>query len=232
MEESVLMLRKLSSLFFVFYLSIVYLSAQEFPAQRIIPKKFVENETQKIKKQVVEQPYQFNAFEMQCLYTLSFFPELKDVCIVFKHKKIKTTMAARPRWDFIFRSKSNRVYEVVFNSDTTASAIHFSELPLNAQIGILGHEYCHLVDYMNRGNVDMLSFGLRYLINDKFKAKVEHNVDKLAIDKGLGWQLHDFSAYVLHDDGTPAKYKNYKRKFYLSPEDIIRSIKKEYSGAL
>ncbi len=227
-----LMYKKLTSLVVLFFISIACLFGQEFNVDRLIEQNIIEERANEFREQILASPFTFNNYEEQCMYVLSFFPELENSNIVFREKKIKTTMAARPRWDFLFRSKKNRVYEVVFNPDTAASAVHFSKLPLNAQVGILAHEFCHIVDYLDRGNLEMALFGFRYVFSDKFKAGVEHHVDKLAIDKGLGWQLHDFSAFVLHHKETPKKYKQYKKRFYLSPEAIVQSIKEEYTDTM
>lgn len=170
-----------------------------------------------------------NQYNLQCLYALSYFNELKDTKIIFDHKKIKTTMVCRPRWDFIFRKKENRTYKVIFNSDTLNPAkVTFNQLNFNAQIGVLGHEYSHILDYMKRSTTDIIKFGVLYVAHKKFKEKLEKDVDRIAIDKGLGWQIYDFSRYVLNESSADEEYKEYKATFYYTPTEINHMLDLSY----
>lgn len=168
-------------------------------------------------------------YNLQCLYTLSYFNELKDTKIVFAHKKIKTTMVCRPRWDFVFRKKESRTYKIIFNSDTlNTGKVTFDQLSFNAQIGVLGHEYSHILDYKERTNRNLIKFGLLYLTHKKFKETLEKRVDKIAISKGLGWQVYDFSRYVLNESSADEEYKKYKATFYYTPTEINDMIDVSY----
>lgn len=155
---------------------------------------------------------------------LSYYPELKNVDIKVRFKNIKTTMQCRPRWDFFLHKKSKRSYIIyVDNQIKNDYGVLFSELTLNAQVGVLGHELAHVVDYNAMNNLGIVKFGLNYLNMSKRK-DIEHGIDLIAIEKGLGYQINDFSKYVFEDSGASVEYLKYKLKFYFKPFQIKNLI--------
>ena len=138
-------------------------------------------------------------------------------------------MVCRPRWDFIFRKKNNRTYKIIFNSDTlNPSKVTFDELSFNAQIGVLGHEYSHIIDYEDKSILDLIFCGIFYFTKKKYKEELEKTVDKIAINKGLGWQIYDFSRYVLNESSADNEYKKYKATFYYTPVEINNLLDLSY----
>jgi len=163
-------------------------------------------------------------YELQCLVALSFFPELKNVHIEFKLKDIKTTMACRPEIITVFDFVKSRSYEIVIDIHRHKDfGLLLENVPFNAQIGVIGHELAHVLDYETKNNLQLLGFGLNYL-NNKAKEGIEKEIDRLTVSKGLGWQLYDWADFSMNNSDANLKYKSFKRRIYLNPENIINKI--------
>jgi len=134
----------------------------------------------------------------QALIALSFYPELKNRYITFRFRKRKTPLSSRPRLLSLFKRKKNRRYVITISTKTTSrlSPILFTNLPYNAQIGVLGHEIGHVVEYNQKTNVQIIGLAFR-LLNPKYVNGFEFNTDRIVIKHGLGNQLYDWSSYVL-----------------------------------
>ncbi len=157
--------------------------------------------------------------ELPALIALSFFPELKNTHITFEYRKIKTTMSTRPHLGQFLMS--NRSYVIYINSHAKdIGGVSFDELGLQEQIGIIAHELSHIVDYQKRKTFSMMKCGLYYSIFKHYHRTLERNTDMLVIQKGLAHQLYAFSNYVLNKSSASPEYKEFKRKNYLSPEEI------------
>ncbi len=151
---------------------------------------------------------------------IGYYPELKNVNIKVRYGNIKTTMQCRPRWDFIFHKKGKRSYVIyIGNKIKNANGILYENLPLNAQIGVIGHELAHIIDYQSMNNIQLTRFGIDYLTSKK-KKEIENRIDLIAIHRGLGYQIKDFSKYVFEESGASFNYLRYKMKFYFKPAQI------------
>jgi hypothetical protein len=162
-------------------------------------------------------------YKLPCLVALSFYPELREVDIHFVHSKESTTMAARPIWNSIFSSK--RSYNIFINNNEYFEGILLSDVPFNAQLGVIGHEIAHVLDYENQNFLGIMRIGIDYLDVDK-KIEYERSVDMLTISKGLGWQLHDWAQYSMYESlKATESYKEFKRKTYMNPTQIVEVMK-------
>jgi len=165
-------------------------------------------------------------YELQILSALSYYPELDSTKIIFKEAKIKASLNARPTvGSILFRRRSKRKYVIRIKPNTGDSVATLSEVGFNGAVGVLGHELNHIVDYSNRGFFGILGRMFNYG-SKKGKQKYENEIDRMTIEKGLGWQLHDWEDYVLNKSNAKAKYKVYKRSVYYTPEEIITLINK------
>ena len=163
-------------------------------------------------------------YELVTYIALSYFPELKDTKIKFKSTQIKTTLNARPTVvSLIFRSKTKRKYVIRINNQVKDSVIYFNDVPFNAKIGLIGHEFSHIKDYNQRSFRKVLMRLLSYS-NKKSKANFEKKIDLATVQIGLGWQLHDWAKYVLEYSEASVSYKAFKQSTYLTPSDIIKAI--------
>lgn len=156
---------------------------------------------------------------------IGYYPELSKVNIKVRYGHIKTTMQCRPRWDFLFHKKKNRSYVIYIDNTTkNANGVFYKEMPLNAQIGVIGHELAHVVDYQTMNNLQIIRFGIDYLKSPK-KKEIENRTDLIAIHRGLGHQIKDYAKYVFEDSNAPFDYLKYKMKFYFQPNQINEILK-------
>jgi len=163
-------------------------------------------------------------YELPIYIALSYFPELEKSKIVFKEAKIKTTLNARPTvGSLLFRNRRKRKYVVRINTTKRDSAVLLNEVPLNAMIGLFGHEFCHFIDYRSKSLFGVLERMFNYT-SKKAKENFEKEIDQMTIERGLGWQIYDWSYYVLNLSNASESYKKYKELFYLEPEEIIKLI--------
>lgn len=171
-------------------------------------------------------------FEKQILTALSYYPELKDLHIEFIRSNIKTTMACRPTTASLTR-RYNREYVITIDNDNEGQGITLDDVPYNAQIGVIGHELGHILDYENRSSTNIASLGIDYATGH-YPSNFEKGVDKLTIKRGLGWQLYDWSDFVLNKSKASKEYKEFKRRTYLTPEEIKQQIEQNsfYGAAL
>jgi hypothetical protein len=159
-------------------------------------------------------------YELSFFTALSNFPELTNSKITFKKAKIKTTLNARPTVaSLFFKSRLNRSYVIRVNSKLGDSLVLLYDVPFNARVGLFGHELSHFADYRTRSIGGVLKRLFSYSSIRK-KEKFEKEIDSLTIQRGFGWQLYDWSSYVLHASPATIDYKGYKRKVYLEPEEI------------
>ncbi len=198
----------------------VLIKGQKNPVRYQFSKPPVDSSTNELKK-----PYAENTFVYMQEAAFAYYPELESVNIRFKEKKLKTTMAARPSLFSVFRMKKNRVYYIYINNDKkNPNSLLLKELPSNAQVGVIGHEYAHILDYQSKSNLQLVGYGFKYVFSKKFKKKLENNIDEITISRGLGWQVYNFSSFVFNDSSVTSKYKAYKKKFYYTPSEILKQM--------
>ncbi|MGL5317686.1 MAG: hypothetical protein ACRC9Q_03200 [Bacteroidales bacterium] len=160
-------------------------------------------------------------YEEQFLIALSHFPQLKEVHIhlIFDHEK--TTMSARPKIASLFCK--DRKYNIRINNAKSFEGILLEDVPFNAQIGVIGHELAHIVDYEQKSFAQIIGTGLGYLTG-KYKRRLEHYIDNQTIMHGLGWQLLEWAQYSMHEDNASEKYIQFKKRVYMLPEKILTVI--------
>jgi hypothetical protein len=164
--------------------------------------------------------------DLPILLALSYYPELDSSCIVFKKSKIKTTLNTRPAiYSILFLPREKRKYVIRINSNVKDSIITLNEVPFNAEIGLFGHELNHIIDYRSKGFFGIIYRLISYTSNES-KEKFEKEIDKGTIYRGLGWQLYDWSYFVLNSSDAKKKYKEFKKMIYLEPDEIHEIIMK------
>lgn len=164
------------------------------------------------------------SLEIPFYMALSHYPELADKKIKVKFQRIKTTMNARPNLkSILFKRRSKYEFILRINNTKKDSVIYYDDIPENAKVGILGHEFAHFTDYLEGKSGHIILRALNYL-NPKKKRAYEKETDLETIHRGLGEELYLWSWFVQHDSNATAKYKLFKRTVYLSPEEIRNVI--------
>jgi hypothetical protein len=175
-----------------------------------------------LKKLYGENKSFISSYEKQSLIALSYYPELQMVHIEFIFGNINTTMSCRPTFKSMLYGE--RHYQIFINNNPEFEGILLQDVPFNAQIGVIGHEFAHVFDYETRSFTGVLQRGLNYLTRNG-KKTYERSIDKLTIQKGLGWQLYDWADFSMYkSEKATDKYKDFKRDIYMSPEEIKAEI--------
>lgn len=201
--------------------------AQKKIAPKIINKSYYADSIQVFDSLFSNNKHICDTFRTQILIALSYYPELKDAHIQFARRRIKTTMACRPKWTFFLKPRDKRVYLILINKRRRIEGVLLRNVPFNAQIGVIGHELGHVVDYSQKGFLRIAGTGIGYLFRN-YRRKLEATIDRITIAHGLGWQVYDFADFVMNRSDAPKSYKRYKRKNYLSPLQIKKHIRKTY----
>ena len=182
--------RNLKFLFLVLFTSLVYCQTPRVE-YHLEDFQISEYEKYSFRKKI---PVEIQA---QVLTALSYYPQLKDTRIKFRFKKRKTPLTSRPRIMHVFLPKKWRTYVITLSTKTTESfdPILFSRLPYNAQIGVLGHEIAHILEYRAQSSFQLIGLGFK-IGNPSFVDRFEFETDARAIANGLGYQLLDWSIFV------------------------------------
>lgn len=166
---------------------------------------------------------------------LAFYPELKDTPIKFKFKKNikKSTMQAQPTFGSFFRSRKNRRYVIKISktfkiSDKTFLTKH---IPSDILIGWIGHELGHVIDYSKRSKLNLIWFGIKYLLSDNHIVEAERAADTYAVQHNMEDYILKTKNFILDNADVQEAYKLRIKKYYLSSEEIMDLIKKRDSTA-
>lgn len=186
----------------VLFFLLLILFSNGLKAQEIVKifhqNSFTNEEMAVLKSKFGNHKTLIASYEKQMLIALSYFPELKDIKIKFRLKNRETPLATRPTVLSMFRSAKKRTYIITISkkSSNYLDAIVFKNLNYNAQIGVLGHELCHISDYLNKGFGKMSNVVIIEIFSKKAVDKFEFNTDLNCINHGLGYQLLDWSINV------------------------------------
>jgi hypothetical protein len=165
-------------------------------------------------------------YKNQVITCMLHYPGLIYQKISLKTGRIKTTMATRPRFSSIFRSKNKRNYVIIINVDTTKiKEVLLQNIPYSAQIGVMGHEIAHIYDYSKKSTLQIISTGLKYVCKKK-RRNFEHQIDSLTIANNLGRELFTFADFILNKSNVDAHYRAYKSYIYMKPDEIEKLINK------
>ncbi len=216
--------RLLFASLFIFSFMIFSSFTTELSPQKSYSKADYQLDVLKLRAQLGTNKSFIPELELAGLIALHHFPELKETTIQFKYSNIKTTMATRPTLSSLCGDQSKRVYIIYVDKKIKKNnGLLANEVPFNALIGLIGHEYQHISDYEEKTAAEIASLGIKYC-NKKFKKKFECETDHAIISRGLGWQLRDWAVYDMVHSPASDKYKAYKKENYLTPDEISNLI--------
>ncbi|TXF89053.1 hypothetical protein FUA23_12260 [Neolewinella aurantiaca] len=154
--------------------------------------------------------------------TLARYPELHNRPIYLRKLSMKrSTMRAQPIINWSFFRRATRHYRVDFSDhlDVTKHVI-VQDLPKEVVVGWFAHELGHIIDYLNRPVLGMISFGLGYALWSRYMRKAERIADTIAVEHGFGDEVRATKAYLLQHATLPFNYKRRLNKYYLSADEL------------
>lgn len=217
---------------------IIFLFSNDLKAQEIVKifhqSSFTNEEIINLKAKFGNHKTLIEDYEIQMLIALSYFPELKDIKIEFRIKNRETPLTTRPTFFSMFRSAKNRTYIITISRKSTnyLDAIVLENLNFNAQIGVLGHELCHVSEYINKGFWKMSNIAFIEIFSKKAVDTFEFNTDLNCINHGLGFQLLDWSINVRENlkrdnwRGAVNLNADEKNERYMNPSTIKAILSK------
>jgi hypothetical protein len=206
----------------------------------IVRKRYSAASDQK-KYEALKEEYGNNkklpdGYELQALLALSHYPELRDVKIEFVFTASDRPLAAQPTNSSLVRSGPERTYEIIISkkAKSTLQPVLLRNLPFDTQVGVLGHELGHVLDFIHKTSVEAIGTGVGYISNS-FKHHLESGIDLITIKHGLGHQILGYAELVvkLQKEFPEERYYQEYFKFYMSPGKIRAKIRqlKLYRGS-
>lgn len=169
-----------------------------------------------------------NAIKNEVETALSYYPQLDNVPIRFKFKKNikKSTMQAQPTFGSFFRSRKHRSYIILISETFKIADKKFStrDIPEDIFIGWIGHELGHVMDYQNRSKLNLIWFGIKYLLSDNHIVEAERAADSFAVAQGMQDYILKTKDFILNHADITQSYKDRIQKYYLSPEEIMALV--------
>tara|TARA_R110002096_G_scaffold435562_1_gene661587 strand:- start:2528 stop:3184 length:657 start_codon:yes stop_codon:yes gene_type:complete len=170
-----------------------------------------------------------DAIALEASKALSYFPELADVDIKFKFKNHikKSTMQAQPVFSSFLRTRNKRSYVILISKKIKIDDKEFNtkDIPSNVMIGWLGHELGHIIDYQNKNSLQLIWFGITYLLSESHIVEAERAADTFAVSHGMSDYILETKNFILNHADINDSYKLRIKKYYLSPEEIMELVK-------
>lgn len=142
--------------------------------------------------------------------------------MVTKVKVKSSTMQAQPIISLKSIFTGVKRYRIKVNEHIRDhEELKITDVPDDVLKGWFAHELGHVVDYKKYSNVKMIFFGIKYLLLKKFKKKVEHDADYIAISHGFYDEILATKRFIIEHNLIGDKYKNKIIKYYLPEEDVL-----------
>lgn len=152
---------------------------------------------------------------------LHSYQSLHTYEIILEQKPVKgSTMQAQPviSWRSLLGGISKyKVSLAVYVRDS--KQLKVNELPQDVLTGWFAHELGHVVDYEAYSTLSMIGYGIRYLLSDSFKRKVEHQADYIAIRNGFRAEIIAAKRFILENELLDDAYKSKIRKYYMGIDE-------------
>jgi hypothetical protein len=173
-------------------------------------------------------------YREQVLLALSHFPELKDTKIEWRIKHQYTPLTTKPDFWSMFKQKNKRGYIITISDKTidTLTRLLYQNLTFEEQVGIMGHELSHVVDFRSKNLLQSAQSAIGHL-SRHYIDRMEYHTVMICVQHGLGNELQAYSQHVrdimhVHNwRGVDFVFDNNEQhERYMNPE-TIEKYKKE-----
>jgi len=168
------------------------------------------------------------AIKKEVTTALEYFPQFESINIEFRFKRNikKSTMQARPTFGSFFRSRKNRRYVILISEKFKIAGEEFKtrDIASDILIGWIGHELGHVMDYQDRNKLNLIWFGIKYLLSDNHIVEAERAADYFAVKQGMDSYILKTKDFILNNAQITQSYKDRIQKYYLSPEEIMHLV--------
>lgn len=140
-------------------------------------------------------------------------------------------MQAQPTWSGLLQTRSKRSYVILISEKFKISGAEFKtvDVPRDVLIGWIGHELGHVMDYQERGNLNLIGFGIRYVLLKEFVKKAERAADSFAVSRGMSEYILKTKRFILNHSEIDDVYKARIKQYYLSPDEIMEMVEQQDS---
>jgi hypothetical protein len=203
----------------------------QVPQKIFTPDNFPESYFHELKKEYGNKKQYPPQIEKQVLIALSFYPELKNIPIIFKTRPNHSSGFTRTTWAGVFEPPRKRHFLIVISDSTEEMLMPllFKNISFNAQVGLIGHELAHVSDFSTKTTLQLIKHVVSS-ISRKYVDRFEYNTDAICIAHGLGYQLLEWSNHVrkkmntVNWDGPDYVHRLKKRERYMNPATIEKRI--------
>jgi hypothetical protein len=180
---------------------------KEYPSLDELRTKFAAN------KEIPQK------YEEPILKALSHFPELEKVKIVFKTKdKHPVPYGTVP----VAGLRVSYEISILESADPPMEGALLKNLPETAQVGVIGHELSHVVQFEKGGMGPVVKAIVGYSSNNA-QREMERGADVLAIEHGLGFELYTHACFIRAIPGYVEQRKEIDIN-YLHPNEILEAL--------
>lgn len=96
-----------------------------------------------------------------------------------------------------------------------------ADLDKDVLVGWFAHELGHLMDYQQYSNLQMIGYGVKYLLSAKQRKIIEHDADYIAIAHGFHEEILATKKFILDHELIEEDYKEKIKRFYLPEADVL-----------
>jgi hypothetical protein len=175
-------------------------------------------------------------FALQTLIALSYYPELKNTHIKFIFKPAHTPLTTKPDFPDVISTRSKRTFTIIISDSSMwkLQPVLLQHMDFNAQIGVLGHELSHVVDFSQNSLLQLIGSGVNHIFSSRYIDRFEYRTDSICIAHGLGYQLLAWSNFVRKtmktenwDGADNINMPVMNRERYMNPSTIMKRIEKD-----
>ena len=156
--------------------------------------------------------------------------------------KRKTPLSTIPTLRSVFHKRLHRSYKIIISNKSTNffDPILFQHLSDSAKVGVLSHEFAHMLQFQQFSTWQFLAQPFRLLFSTRIDV-FERSTDILAISIGFGAYLNVWSnelrqkLSITHWRGVKANYAPYINRLaperYLNPDSIETIMLERQNGS-